>query len=168
VYARQKGADDGMIERLEESINHLAGLVAQQLGIDHRSLPGAGAAGGLGYGLATFCRAQIRPGFALVSESLNLEDRVAASDLVITGEGRLDAQTLYGKAPAEVARLAKRSGKPVAVVCGQCELAGNASELFDLVIPLSDLEPSLERCFKNTGPLLVEAGRRIAEWVRRG
>ena len=167
VYAPQKGADERMIERLEEALNHLADLVAAQLGIDHRSLPGAGAAGGLGYGLATFCRAQIRPGFALVSESLNLEDRIAASDLVITGEGRLDAQTLYGKAPAEVARLAKRSGKPVAAVCGQCELAGNASELFDLVIPLSDLEPSLERCFENTGLLLVEAGRRIAEWVGR-
>ena len=108
-----------MIEHLEMAFEHLADLVAEQLGIDHRDLPGAGAAGGLGYGLATFCQAQLLSGFAIVADALRLEERIAASDLVITGEGRLDAQTLYGKAPAEVARLAKKYGKPVAVVCGQ-------------------------------------------------
>lgn len=165
VYARQKGADDRVIDYLEEALDHLAGLVAEQLGTDYRSLPGAGAAGGLGYGLATFCQAELRPGFALVAEGLRLEERIAASDLVITGEGRLDAQTLYGKAPAEVARLAKRWGKPAAVVCGQCEPGADAAECWDFVVALQSLESSPARCITNAAALVARAAERIAEWA---
>ena len=167
VYARQKGADDRIIEHLEMALEHLADLVAEQLGVDHRRLPGAGAAGGMGYGLATFCQAQLEPGFAMLAKALRLEERIAASDLVITGEGRLDAQTLYGKAPSEVARLAKGQGKPVAAVCGQCELGPEeAAEWFDLVIPLQSLESSPERCIGNAAALLTRAGARIAQWAQ--
>ena len=167
VYARQKGADDRVIGHLEMALDHLADLVADQLGVDHRHLPGAGAAGGLGYGLATFCQAELRPGFTLVAEGLRLEERIAASDLVITGEGCLDAQTHYGKAPAEVARLAKKYGKPVAVVCGQCKPGANASEWFDFVIALQSLEPSPALCIGNAAALLARAGGHIAEWAWR-
>jgi len=168
VYARQKGADARVIEHLEMALEHLADLVAEELGVDHRNLPGAGAAGGLGYGLATFCRAELRPGFTLLAEGLKLEERIAASDLVITGEGRLDAQTHYGKAPAEVARLAKKYGKPVAVVCGQCEPGADKAEWFDFVIAIQSLEASPEVCMRNAAALLARAGGRIAEWARRG
>jgi len=165
VYARQKGADDRMIEHLEMAIEHLADLVRDQLGIDHRALPGAGAAGGLGYGLATFCDAQLRPGFPLVAEALGLEARIASSDLVITGEGRLDAQTLFGKAPVEVARIAKKHGKPVAVICGKCEAGAEAGEWFDFVIALDSLEPSCARCLAEAASLTARAAGRIAQWV---
>jgi glycerate kinase len=165
VYARQKGADDRMIEHLEMALEHLADLVAEQLGIDHRDLPGAGAAGGLGYGLATFCQAQLLSGFAIVADTLRLEERIAASDLVITGEGRLDAQTLHGKAPAEVARLAKKYDKPVAVVCGRRDGGAGLSEWFDYVIELASLEPSPTLCLSNAAALVACAGARIAEWA---
>jgi len=168
VYARQKGADDRMIEYLEMALAHLADLVADQLGVDHRRLPGAGAAGGLGYGLATFCQAALEPGFALVAEALRIEEHIAACDLVITGEGRLDAQTLYGKAPVEVARLAKKQGKPVAIVCGQCEPGAEAAEWFDFVISLESLESSAALCISNAAALTALAGARIGQWALRG
>jgi glycerate kinase len=167
VYARQKGADDRMIEHLEMALEHLADLVAEQVGVDHRLLPGAGAAGGLGYGLATFCGAEMTRGFTLVAEALRLEERIAASDFVITGEGRIDSQTRHGKAPAEVARLAKKYGKPVAAVCGECEPGGGHSEWFDFVVALRDFEPSPERSMANAKELLGRAAERIAEWAAR-
>jgi glycerate kinase len=165
VYARQKGADQRMIEHLEMAVDHLAGLVAEQLGIDHRQLPGAGAAGGLGYGLATFCRAELQPGFAIVASALGLEERIAASDLVITGEGRLDSQSSSGKAPVEVARLARKHGKRVALVCGQCEPGCDTAGLFDFVVSLESLEPVPERCIANAAALAAIAAARVAEWA---
>ena len=165
VYARQKGADGRMIDHLEMALKHLADLVAEQVGVDCRHIPGAGAAGGLGYGLAAFCQAELQPGFTLVAEGLRLEERIAASDLVITGEGRLDAQTLYGKAPAEVARLAKKLGKPVAIVCGQCDPPADKAEWFDFVIAIRSLENSAALCLSNAGALVALAATRIAQWA---
>jgi glycerate kinase len=167
VYARQKGADDRMIEHLEMAVEHLAELVAEQVGVDYRDLPGAGAAGGLGYGLATFCGAELRRGFDLVAGALGLEERVAGCDLVITGEGRLDSQTMYGKGPAEVARLAKKYGKPVAIVCGQREAGAGAVEWFDYVVALEEMGSSPEECLRNARELLGRAAGRVAEWGRR-
>ncbi len=165
VYARQKGADDFMIKYLEMALEDLADLVTEQLDTDHRTLPGFGAAGGLGYGLATFCRAELQPGFPLVAHTLQIEERIAASDLVITGEGRLDTQTLYGKAPTEVARLAKKHGKPVAIVCGQCETGAETAEWFDFVIPLDSIETSTTLCLANAATLTTRAAARIAQWA---
>jgi glycerate kinase len=165
VYARQKGADDRMIGHLEMALEHLADLVAEQLGIDNRNLPGAGAAGGLGYGLATFCGAKLQPGFPLVADALGLEARIAGSDLVITGEGRLDSQTLYGKAPAEVARLAKKHGKPVALICGHREAGAEMAEWFDFIIALDSLESSPERCLADAASLTSRAAWRVAQWA---
>lgn len=165
VYARQKGADDRMIEHLEMALAHLADLVADQIGVDHRDLPGAGAAGGLGYGLATFCRAELRRGFGLVAEGVRLDERIASSDLVVTGEGRLDSQTLYGKAPIEVARIAKNHGKPVALVCGQCEPGAEAAEWFDFIVAIESLEPVHDLCISNAAALVELAGERIGHWA---
>jgi len=166
VYARQKGADERMIGYLELALAHLAELVADQLGVDHRELAGAGAAGGLGYGLATFCEAALVPGFALVAEALHIEERIAASDLVVTGEGRLDAQTLHGKAPIQVARLAKKLGKPVAILCGQREQpAAGAAEWFDFVISIESLESSPALRISNAAALVTQAARRIGQWA---
>jgi glycerate kinase len=165
VYGRQKGADERMIGHLEMALEHLADLVADQLGIDHRALAGAGAAGGLGYGLATFCEAELQPGFPLVARALRIEERIAACDLVITGEGRLDTQTLYGKAPVEVSRLAKKQGKPVALICGRYDTGADAGKWFDFVIALDSLEPSPVLCLANAASLAARAAEQVARWA---
>ena len=165
TYARQKGADDRMISHLELALDHLAGLITDQLGIDHRSLPGAGAAGGLGYGLATFCSAQLQPGFALIADSLHLEERVAASDLIITGEGSLDLQTLHGKAPAGLALLAKKYDKPTVIICGRHDPAAHVAEWFDLVITLHSLDPHPASSPAHAAALLTRAATLAAQWA---
>jgi glycerate 2-kinase len=118
VYGPQKGVRLERIPAFEAALEHLAGVVRRDLGLDRAAEPGAGAAGGLGFGLMTFCRAAMQPGFDLVASVTRLEAAVRAADLVITGEGCIDAQTLHGKGPAGVADLARRLGKPVVAVGG--------------------------------------------------
>src|SRR5205823_13823454 len=89
--------------------------------------PGAGAAGGLGFGLMSFCGAELRPGFDVVADAVELGVKIKAADVVITGEGKLDTQTLEGKAPAGVARLARKFGKRVFAVVGCAKEIGRAS-----------------------------------------
>ncbi|AWI09022.1 glycerate kinase [Ereboglobus luteus] len=121
VYGPQKGLRDPA--RLDAVLARIAGLVARDMGVDYRDTPGAGAAGGLGYGLMTFAGAKLKPGFETIAALAGIEAAVRECDLVITGEGRLDNQTLFGKGPAELARLARREGKPV-VAFGGCVEAG--------------------------------------------
>ncbi len=118
VYGPQKGIRLERIPAFEAGLHQLAGIVKRDLGVDRATAPGAGAAGGLGFGLMTFCRADMQPGFDLVARITALEDAVRAADLVITGEGCIDAQTLHGKGPAGVADMARRLGKPVVAVGG--------------------------------------------------
>ncbi len=121
VYAPQKGASADDIVVLDRALAHLAAIVERDLGVDLRDEPGAGAAGGLGFGLMAFLGAHVRPGVEVVAEALGLPSRVAAADLAITGEGRLDAQSLRGKAPAGILRLGRELSVPVAIVCGEAE-----------------------------------------------
>ena len=118
VYGPQKGVRLERIEEFEAALQHLAEVVRRDLGMDLTEAPGAGAAGGLGFGLMTFCRAKMQPGFDLVADVTHLEAAVREADLVITGEGCVDAQTLHGKGPAGVADMARRLGKPVVAVGG--------------------------------------------------
>src|SRR5262249_17889371 len=111
VYGPQKGADAAMVLELDRALMRLAEVTRAQLGPDFASVPGAGAAGGLGFGLLAFCGAQLKSGFKLVCDALHLEDRIEQADVVVTGEGRLDRQSSYGKGPAALAALAKRKGK---------------------------------------------------------
>ncbi len=119
TYGPQKGANATMLEELDLALVHLADCVARDLHVEHRDTPGAGAAGGLGFGLLGFGRARLQPGFATLAELLQLEREIAACDLVLTGEGALDAQTLHGKGPWGVAQLARRQGKPVLAFAGR-------------------------------------------------
>lgn len=121
VYGPQKGVTLERLPQYEAGLQHLADLVQTQLGVDRRLEPGAGAAGGLGFGLMSFCKATTQPGFDLVAQVTGLEKAVRIADLVITGEGCLDAQTLHGKGPARVGEMARRLGKPVAAVGGMVE-----------------------------------------------
>lgn len=118
VYGPQKGVRLERIPAFEAALQHLVGIVKRDLGSDRATSPGAGAAGGLGFGLMTFCQAGMQPGFDLVADVTKLEAAVRMADLVITGEGCVDAQTLHGKGPAGVADMARRLGKPVVAVGG--------------------------------------------------
>ena len=131
IFGPQKGATPNQIQQLELALARLADLVEEEFGFDYRDVPGAGAAGGLGFGLLSFCNAKIRPGFEVVAEAVGLKDKMKDADLVITGEGSLDRQTLEGKTPAGVARLARRLGKPVFAIVGRAAEDQEVRELFD-------------------------------------
>jgi glycerate kinase len=119
VYGPQKGATPPMVEELDAGLRHFAALIEKQLGKAVADLPGAGAAGGLGAGLAAFCNATLEPGAQVVLEVVRLREKAAGADLLLTGEGRLDAQTAFGKGPYAVAQLGRELGVPVAAVAGQ-------------------------------------------------
>ena len=118
VFGPQKGATAQMIDRLDTGLRHYARIIARDLDIDVLSLEGGGAAGGMGAALYAFCGAQLRPGIEIVTDALQLAERVADADLVITGEGRIDSQTIHGKVPVGVARVAKRFNVPVIGIAG--------------------------------------------------
>ena len=118
VFGPQKGADAAMVALLDENLKHYARIVTQELGTDVEFVPGAGAAGGTGAALLAFMKAELHSGIDIVLAALGLELIIADADLVITGEGRLDSQTINGKVPVGVARLAKRHGKPVIAIAG--------------------------------------------------
>jgi glycerate kinase len=146
VYGPQKGLRGvAQAAQLELGLERLADIAAQTFGRDHRDTPGAGAAGGLGFGLMTFCGAELLPGFDLVAGQLALEEAVARADLVLTGEGSLDEQTLEGKAPAGVASMARRLGRPVIAFGGRVQEAARVGlhDCFDAIVSLSDIERDL-------------------------
>lgn len=165
VYGPQKGADAVMLDRLEGALAHVADLCRDQLGRDFRDVPGAGATGGLAFGLMTFCGARLEKGFAAVARILDLEARVAAADFVVTGEGRIDAQTGQGKGPAEVARLAHGYGLPVVAFAGRIE--GEPPE-FDACAPIADGPITPEESGREAGRLLESAARRVARLLKVG
>ncbi len=122
VYAPQKGASPDDVFLLDRALSHLAAIVHHDLGIALKDEPGAGAAGGLGFGLLAFCGARLRRGVDVVMEAVDLGGRMDGADLVITGEGSFDAQSLHGKVPAGVMGLASLLSVPVAVLCGRAEV----------------------------------------------
>src|SRR5690606_11870497 len=130
----------------EQALAHLADLVLRDLGCNFRTAPGSGAAGGLGFGLMSFCRAETRSGFDIVAEVTGLSDAIRAADLVLTGEGCLDAQTLHGKGPAWVAEAARAAGKPVVAIGGLVhpDAAQRLGAVFDLVIGAATAETLAE------------------------
>lgn len=118
IYGPQKGATPEMVEELDAALLHFAGIASRDLGADVKDVAGAGAAGGLGAGLMAFLGARLRPGVDIVLETVGLESRLEGADLVITGEGCLDHQTVYNKAPIGVAAMAGRRGIPVVAIAG--------------------------------------------------
>ena len=170
VYGPQKGLrDDAEAAQLEAGLARLADVAAWTFGRDHREAPGAGAAGGLGFGLMTFCRAELVPGFDLVAGLIGLERAIVRADLVLTGEGSLDGQTLEGKAPIGVAALARRFGRPVIAFGGRVEEAARAAlgTRFDELIALSDVEPELTQAqrMEREPELLARHAARLAARV---
>jgi glycerate 2-kinase len=175
VYGPQKGASPAEVAVLAEGLRHWAAVVAVATGADWSPAPGSGAAGGVGFAARAVLAAQSRPGIGLVLELAGFDAALAGADLVITGEGSLDRQSLAGKAPVGVARAAARLGIPVVAVAGRSTLT--AAELaaagIAAVYPLSSLEADPERCRADAGPLLRRVGQiiardRLAEAVIRG
>jgi glycerate kinase len=133
VYGPQKGASPEDVAVLDRALAHLAAVVERDLGVALDDEPGAGAAGGLGFGLLAFCGAHLRPGVELVIDAVGLRERIAQADLVITGEGSLDAQSLHGKTPAGVLEASSLAGVPVAIVCGRASVDVPGATVVSLV-----------------------------------
>jgi glycerate kinase len=118
VYGPQKGASPEVARKLDEALKRYADIIVRDVGVSVVATPGAGAAGGLGAGLIAFAGASVEPGFEVVARAIGLRERLRGADLLLTGEGRLDGQTAFGKTVARVARMAAECGVPVLVVPG--------------------------------------------------
>jgi glycerate kinase len=162
VFGPQKGVTPDKIEMFEEALTRLADIVTNEFGVDYRNQAGAGAAGGLGFGLMSFCGAKIRPGFEIVAEAIGLESKMKDVDLVITGEGSLDGQTLEGKTPAGVAQLARKLRKRVFAFVGRATQDREVREMFDGVYENARPEMSTEENMKRAAELLRDNARQLA------
>lgn len=170
VFGPQKGATPEMIARLDESLAHYAKIIARDLDIDVLNLEGGGAAGGMGAALYAFCGAELRQGIEIVTDALHLDNHVADADLVITGEGRIDSQTIHGKVPVGVAKVAKRYNKPVIGIAGSLTAdVGVVHEhgidaVFSVIYTVCTLEEALESAEEN----VRIAARNIAAVLKMG
>jgi len=167
VYGPQKGATPEMVEILEKNLTHFAQILHQEFGTDYSNIPGAGAAGGLGAGLMAFCKAEIVPGFELISQLTDLENHIQAASLVFTAEGKIDAQTTFGKTISGVAQLGKKYHVRVIALAGMVE--GNLSELFGQgltsAFAIANRPMSLEESKTNAGQLLASTSEQIMRLV---
>ena len=159
VFGPQKGADAGSLPLLETFLERLVELSG---GAGSAARPGAGAAGGLGFGLLHFASAELVPGFELLASLTGLRERIAAADLIVTGEGSLDVQSLGGKVPVALARMAHAHGKPVLAFCGRADAAARQCGLFDAVHELAATGLPLDQLMSRSAELLEQAARRAA------
>lgn len=163
VYGPQKGATPEDVALLDRALGHLAAVIHRDLGLDIRNVPGAGAAGGLGGGLMAFLGGRLRPGVDVVIEAVRLRDRMEKADLVVTGEGMFDEQSLHGKAPAGVLRVAEEFRLRAVVLCGQKRADLPGTRVFSLADRFG-LEPAMER----TRMVLEDLAAEVASQMRAG
>ncbi len=169
VFGPQKGASPEQVETLEANLRHFFTLVAEQVGVDVRALPGGGAAGALAAGLAAFLGAELRSGIDLVLDALGAEERLSGVDLVITGEGRMDSQTLGGKGPFGLALAARARGVPtVALVGGIGDGEDALHEALAAVVPVAPGPISLDDALKDAESLLERAALRVGRLIALG
>jgi glycerate kinase len=163
VYGPQKGAGPDDVLLLDSALRRYARVLARDLGLELADTPGAGAAGGLGAGAIAFLGAELRTGIELVLELVGFDRAVAGADLVVTGEGKLDAQSLRGKAPVGVARAAGAHGVPVVAVAGAVEVADRELRAagFEEAHALLELEPDPRRAMAEAAPLLERLAERV-------
>ena len=163
IYGPQKGIKPGDVALAESCLRRLARVLRRDPGLDFAKTPGAGAAGGLGFGLMTFCGARIQAGFALFARHSALERRLNSVDLVITGEGALDDSTLMGKGAGEIARHCRRLGKPVLCLAGTEKAGASARGAFTKLLALTDLV-SAKEAIAEPAHWLTEAAAVAAKW----
>jgi glycerate kinase len=170
VFGPQKGATPEMIVSLDHALERYAQVIARDLDIDVVNLVGGGAAGGMGAALYAFCGAQLRQGIEIVTDALHLAEQVADADLVITGEGRIDSQTIHGKVPVGVASIAKRFNKPVIGIAGSltADVGVVHEHGIDAVFSVIYTVCSLEDALKNASENVQMAARNIAAVLKAG
>ncbi|WP_067707556.1 MULTISPECIES: glycerate kinase [unclassified Erwinia] len=155
VFGPQKGATPELVSQLDAALGHYADVIQRELDIDVLQLPGGGAAGGMGVALHAFCHAELRRGIEIVTEALGLDELVRDATLVITGEGRIDSQTIHGKVPIGVAQVAKRYNKPVIGIAGSLtdDVAvvhqHGLDAVFSVIYSICTLEEALENAAEN-------------------
>ena len=155
VFAPQKGADETMVVKLDAALSHFADVSEKALGVDNRNMPGAGAAGGLGFAFASYLDGDLRPGVEIVLDAVLPEKELSEADIVVTGEGRFDGQTAMGKAPVGIAKRAKEKGCMVLVFAGSIEPQGvrkvqDEMQLIDGAFPILPGVMTLEEAMQKT------------------
>jgi len=161
VYGPQKGATHEMVKVLDRNLKHLAEVIRKQLEVDVLDVPGSGAAGGLGAGLIAFLGARFYLGIKLVMELVQFEEKIKMADLVITGEGSTDYQTLFGKVPFGIAKIAKQYNKPVLCISGSLGKGYEQlySEGIDAFFSIVNRPMSLEEAMNNAATLLEQVSK---------
>ena len=170
VYGPQKGATPEMVAQLDAALAHLAGVIKRDIGAEINDVPGAGAAGGLGGGLIAYLSASLRTGVDIVLDTVGLDERLEGADLVITGEGCLDYQTVYDKAPIGVARRAKARGIPVVSISGSLgerftETHGHG---IDAASAITGAPMTLEEASTRAAELVASATEQALRYMRVG
>jgi glycerate 2-kinase len=167
VFGPQKGADKEMVRKLDEYLLNFANVIKNDLDIDIKDVPGAGAAGGLGGGLLTFLNANLKRGIDIVIETTNLENNLENADFVITGEGMIDFQTAFGKTPFGVAKAAKKFNIPVIAIAGGIGRDANTlyEKGFNSIFSIVDKPMSLKEAMDKGSILLEETAERIMRAV---
>lgn len=169
VFGPQKGATPEMVGLLDRNLGRFADVIEQYLGKDVRNVPGAGAAGGLGAGLLAFLSCRLRKGVEIVIEATGLEKQVQDADLLITGEGKIDSQTVYGKTPAGVAAVGKKYDVPVVALAGtlgagfETVYDHGIDAVFSIVPGVVTLEEALQNAYSN----MAHASENIARLMKR-
>lgn len=168
IYGPQKGASKEVIKILDANLKYFGELIKKHLRIDIIEVPGAGAAGGLGAGLIAFCNATIYSGIDKVLDISNIDKYLIDADLVITGEGRIDGQSIFGKVPVGVARRAKKYGLPVIAIVGS--VGDGSSKIYDygvdLIVDIVDRPMTLEEAIDNSQDLIENAAERIGRMLK--
>lgn len=170
VFGPQKGATAEMISRLDAALEHYAQIIARDLDLDVSHLAGGGAAGGMGAALYAFCGAELRQGIEIVTDALALDNYVIDADLVITGEGRIDSQTVHGKVPVGVAKVAKRHNVPVIAIAGSltADVGVVHDHGIDAVFSVIYQICSLEDALANAGENVRMTARNVAAVLKVG
>lgn len=161
VFGPQKGATPEMVKQLDTNLQYFATLVESTLSVDVQNVAGAGAAGGLGFGLMAFAHANIQSGASLIIEKIGLAEKIAEADYVFTGEGSIDFQTKFGKTPWAVAQVAKQLNKPVYAFAGRVgdDIEPLFDEGFTQIISINESNCDLETALKNAEKNLEKAVR---------
>ena len=170
IYGRQKGASDADVKILDKGLTHFAQIMKNENGFDFKDFPGAGAAGGLGYGVMCFLKAKLERGIDIVTQVTNLAEKMEGAGLVITGEGKIDFQTAFGKTPFGVAQIAKQKNIPVVAIAGS--LGEGYEKLyekgFDGIFSIIDKPMTLQEAIDNTAVLLENAAENVIRlWIKK-
>ncbi len=168
IFGPQKGATAGMIETLDNNLHHYAEMIRKDLGTDIEHISGAGAAGGLGGGLLAFLSAELKRGVEIVIEATKLEEQLLDADFVITGEGKIDGQTIFGKTPIGVAKTAKRHSIPVIAIAGH---VAQDSEIvhehgIDVLFSVVPGAITLDDAFENASTYVTNTAANIASLIK--